>query len=318
MTITPLIFAIPRYEESATELARELGGELGLVERARFPDGERYQRLHTSVRGRHVLLVAGTIDDDATLTAFDLACAIVQGGASRLGLIIPYYGYSTMERAVKRGEVVTAKTRARLLSALPPAVMGTEIFLLDLHADGIQYSFEGPINAHHVSGSAALVPLLQRLGGDDFVLASTDAGRAKTVQRLANQLGVDAAFILKRRESGSRSVVTAVTADVSGRRVVLYDDLIRTGGSLLGAARAYAATGAASLCACCSHGVFPGEAWPTLCESGLFETIAALDSHPRARELAGEGLELVSTAPLFADVVRRSWLDGRLSEPLPA
>jgi ribose-phosphate pyrophosphokinase len=92
---------------------------LGKVEVKDFPDGERYQRIVSDISDKDVILVAGTISDQDTLELYDLACALVKYGARSLDLVIPYFGYSTMERSVKRGEVVTAKTRARLLSSIP-------------------------------------------------------------------------------------------------------------------------------------------------------------------------------------------------------
>ena len=68
-----------------------------------------------------MVVLGGTITDADTLTLYDLACAIVGQGARTMTLIIPFFGYQTMERRVKRGEVVVAKTRARLFSAIPPA-----------------------------------------------------------------------------------------------------------------------------------------------------------------------------------------------------
>jgi|JI10StandDraft_1071094.scaffolds.fasta_scaffold245712_2 ribose-phosphate pyrophosphokinase len=297
----PLVFSIPGYEVFAHELCWQLDGTAGEVERRFFPDGEQYQRLVGSVFDRDVVLVGGTVHDTATLSLYDLACAIVKYGARRLSLVVPYFGYSTMERAVKAGEVVTAKTRARLLSAIPPATSGNRLLLLDLHAEGIAHYFEGGLTTFHLDASSALLPAIRRAGGDDFVLASTDAGRAKRVEHLANDLGVDAAFILKRRISGSETQVTAMNARVEGRTVVIYDDMIRTGGSLINAARAYREAGAVRLVACCTHGVFPGDAFDRLMDSGLFAKIISTDSHPTAIQLEASGLELVPVARLFAD-----------------
>jgi ribose-phosphate pyrophosphokinase len=295
-----LVFSLPDDVALGDELVWLLDAERGEVERKRFPDGERYQRVLTRVDQRRVVLVGAMHDDASTLQLFDLACALVKEGALRLELVVPYFGYSTMERAIKSGEVVTAKTRARLLSAIPPASYGNRVLLLDLHAEGIPHYFEGGLTATHVYAKTALVPAIRRAGGEDFVLASTDAGRAKWVESLANDMHVDAALILKRRISGDETRVNAVNANVAGRRVVIYDDMIRTGGSLIGAAEAYRAAGASGLVAVCTHGIFPGDAWNRLNATGLFDTIIATDSHPNARHLKAEGLELVPIARLFA------------------
>ena len=299
MTNRPLVFATPAYQHLQAALC-ERGLEAGEIATFPFPDGERYLRIVTPVAGRDVVLVGGTIDDASTLTLFDLACGAVHYGARRLTLVVPYYGYATMERATKPGEVVTAKTRAALFSAIPPASYGNRVLLLDLHAEGIPHYFEAGLVAHHIYCKPLIRDMIRELGrGEDIVLACTDAGRAKWVESLANDVGVTAAFVFKRRHDGERTEITAIDAQVAGKRVILYDDMIRTGGSLIGAARAYMRAGASSLAAIATHGVFPGDALERLQATGLFTDIACTDSHPRARELAPRGLKVVSVAPLL-------------------
>jgi len=302
--MTTIVFAQPGYEALAADLCHLLPAQAGAVVRSTFPDGERYQRIDTPVEGHDVVIVGGTVDDRATLALYDLASAAVTYGAYRLSLVVPYYGYSTMERAVKPGEVVVAKTRARLLSTIPPASAGNRVLLLDLHSEGIPHYFEG-VTAFHVYTKAVLSPIMRAAGGDDFVLGCTDSGRAKWVESLANDLGVDAAVILKRRLSGSETRVTAVSAAVKDRAVVIYDDMIRTGGTLMGAARAYLDAGARRCVAVTTHGIFPGRAFAKLHDSGLFDRIICTDSHPRAHSLAAEGLEVVPIAECFVDHLRR-------------
>ncbi|MCU0684444.1 MAG: ribose-phosphate diphosphokinase [Polyangiaceae bacterium] len=296
-----IVFSLRDYEAFGAELSAALDASIGVIERKTFPDGEHYRRFESDVTGRHVVLVGGTVSDEATLELYDLAGAAVGHGASRLSLVVPYFGYSTMERAVRPGEVVTAKARARLLSSLPRPPHGVRVLLLDLHSEGIPYYFEGGIATCHVYAKSLVVQAARRFCGDDhdFVIASTDAGRAKWVESLSSDLGVRAAFVYKRRVSGDRTEIIGVSADVRGRQVVIYDDMIRTGGSLLSAARAYREAGATDIFAVCTHGLFPGEALDRLVDSNLFAGLAATDSHPRARALAGPRLAVSPCAPLF-------------------
>ncbi len=301
-----LLFSTAAYEYLRDAMSAVGGYDVGEVERCVFPDGERYQRLLGDCLDRDVAVVGGTITDADTLELYDLASAIVGYGAARLSVIIPYYGHSTMERAVKIGEISTAKTRARLLSAIPAAGMGNRVFLLDLHVASTAHYFEGAVRPVHVYGKPVISAALRRLGGTDFVLACTDAGRAKWVESLANDLEVTAAFAYKRRISGEKTEVSGVSAHVSGRRVIIYDDMIRTGGSLLGAARAYREAGAASIAAVATHGVFPGQSLQRLQAAKLFETIVCTDSHPRAQSLAGEFLVVDSIAALLVEQLERN------------
>ena len=199
--------------------------ELGALERKSFPDGEHYSRLLTPIVSRDVVLLGATHSDSDTLELYDLACGLVDAGAHRLLLVLPYFGYSTMERAVKSGEVVTAKTRARLLSSLPTPGSGSQVVLLDLHVDAIAHYFEGNLRPWHLTGRPVVLEAIRALGqGADYVLASTDAGRAKLVESLANDLRVPASFVFKRRLDSGATEVSAVSAQCAGKHVIIYDD----------------------------------------------------------------------------------------------
>jgi ribose-phosphate pyrophosphokinase len=300
----PIVFSTRAYAGLAGDICRARGFTAGEVERKQFPDGERYQRIVDRCGGRDVALIGGTISDGDTMELYDLACGLVRCGAARLTLVIPYFGYSTMERALREGEVVTAKARARMLSSLPPAGLGNRVFLLDLHVDSLAHYFEGAMHPVHIDGATVIRAVVREFGGDDFVLGCTDAGRAKRVERLAQDLGATAAFVYKRRLAGDRTEVSGVSAHVRGRKVVIYDDMIRTGGSLVAAAAAYRDAGATSIAAVTTHGLFIGDALDRLAASGLFSAVAATDSHPRSRELERAGHPLLavhSVAPLLAE-----------------
>jgi len=300
MSRPPLLFTTSPYVYMLDKLCDAGGYEAGAVERKHFADGERYLRLLTEVSDRDVILLGGSISEDATTELLDLGCGLVNYGARRLSLLIPYFGYSTMERAAKPGEVVTAKTRAQLVSTIPPASMGNRVFLVDLHSEGIAYYFDSGIRPVHVNARPLVLQAARRLGGEDFVVGCTDAGRAKWVESLALDLGVPAAYVYKRRLESGGTEVTGVSAHVTGKPVVIYDDMIRTGGSLLGAARAYQTAGATSISAICTHGLFPGRALDKLQQSGIFDRIVCTDTHPRATELQGDFLEVVDIAPVLA------------------
>ncbi|MEO8706882.1 MAG: ribose-phosphate diphosphokinase [Kofleriaceae bacterium] len=295
----PLVFATEAYAYLGASIADSAGWERGAVTRKTFPDGEHYLRIDTDPADRDVILVGGTIDDLNTLQLYDLACGLCTGGAYRMRMVIPYFGYSTMERAVKPGEVVKAKTRARVLSSIPQASRGTQVFMLDLHVDAIAHYFEGGIRTIHVYGKSLVTAAARRFGGDSFVLACTDAGRAKWVESLANDMKVPAAFVYKRRDDAGETDITGISAQVTGKRVVIYDDMIRTGGSLVGAAEAYKQAGALSIDAIATHGMFPGDSLDKIRASGLFGSIWVTDSHPRAVALQNDFLQVGSTADLL-------------------
>lgn len=302
MARSNLVFATDSYRYLQDSLCGYDHCEAGELETRHFPDGERYLRILTNSDNRDVVVLGGTVSDADTLTLYDLSCATVGAGARTLTLVIPFFGYQTMERRVKEGEVVVAKTRARLFSSIPPAGLGNRVVLMDLHSEGIPHYFSGEVRPVHLSARSLMLEEIRRVGGDEFVLGATDAGRAKWVESLANDLGVEGAFIFKRRHPDGTTEAASMNADVEGRAVVVYDDMIRTGGSLIGAAKAYLQAGATSIAAVATHGVLPNDALRRLEESGLFTHIVCTDSHPRAHELADQPpLHVVSIAGLLGD-----------------
>jgi ribose-phosphate pyrophosphokinase len=237
---------------------------------------------------------------------YDLACGLSSYGARSLSLVVPFFGYSTMERAVHPGEVVTAKNRARLLSSIPAASNGNRIFLVDLHVDGITHYFEGSMQPVHVYAKKVIKQAARELGGDDFVLGCTDAGRAKWVESLAQDMGVEAAFVYKTREGDGDVKVSGVSAHVSGKAVVIYDDMIRSGASLLNAAQAYRSAGATAVWALTTHAVFPGEAVTRIKASGLIDKLVVTNTHPRALEVASSYVDVRTIEPILAEALGAS------------
>lgn len=302
-----LLFSTERYQELGEDVARAGDFDLGTIARKVFPDGERYRRIETDCARRDVVLVGGSVDDVDMLEIYDLACGLVHLGVHTLTLVLPWFGYQTMERASKQGEIVAAKNRARLLSSIPSAGSGNRAVLLDLHSEGIPQYFSGDIRPVHLQARPVVLQAIRDFGGEDFVLGATDAGRAKWVESLANDLLVDAAFVFKRRLSETETEVTALAADVEGRPVVIYDDMIRTGGSLISAAHSYREAGASEVFAVCTHGVFAQESLERIRDSGALEGIACTNTRPHVQALAdGDFLRVYSVADLISQFLLTS------------
>lgn len=304
-----LLFTISSYAYLEPLFLQAGEFDRGQIVHKTFPDGERYLRVADDPWGRDVVLLGGTPHDLDWLELYDLGCAISRNGARSLSIVMPYFGYATMERAVLPGEVVTAKTRARLISAIPPCEGGTRVYLFDLHTDGIPFYFGDSHVTHHLYGASIITEILQKkMAGREYILGATDAGRAKWVQSLARDLGVEPAFVYKKRDSDTgKLAVTGVNADVRGREVVIYDDMIRTGSSLIQAAKAYQAAGATKCHAIASHLILPPGALDKLRDSGQFEHILGTDSHPNSQQLANVPGALTSVASVFVKAMDRTY-----------
>jgi ribose-phosphate pyrophosphokinase len=298
-----LLFHIKDYQYLADKILASGKFDAGELEVSHFSDGERYQRISGDIDNRDVVLIGGTVSDEATLELFDLACSLASYGANSLTMVVPYFGYSTMERAVLPGEIVTAKTRARLLSAIPRCNRGNKVLLFDLHSEGIQYYFEHDLYPVHIYCKDIVIKAAKEYGGDNFVMASTDAGRAKWVESLANDMGVNAAFILKRRIKGDHTEVSAINADVSGKTVVIYDDMIRSGGSIINAAQTYKNAGAGDIYVITTHGLFINDGIQKLKTSGIIKKLICTDSHVNTQSLRDDFVDVRSLADMICSAI---------------
>ena len=300
-----ILFATSNYQYLLDEFQATTQLEIGQVHTELFSDGERYQQIMSKVAGRDVILIGGTVDEASTLELYDLASALVTYGANSLHLFVPYFGYSTMERSIKPGEVVTAKTRARLLSSIPRSNKGNKIYLFDLHTEGLPHYFEGHLFPVHIYCKGIIIQAAKAIGGDDFVLASTDAGRAKWVESLANEMQVSAAFVLKRRMAGDQTEITAINADVQDKIVIIYDDMIRSGGSIVNAARTYKEAGASKIYVITTHGLFVNDGLKKLKDSGLIEKVITTNTHANVMAIKDVFLEVHSVKDLILSAIEQ-------------
>lgn len=305
MPVKTNIFSSRPYAFLAEKIAAapsEIDFRLGKIEHTRFPDGENYYRLLDAreIRNSPAVYVAGTVSDAAVMEMYNICSALVMEQCSSLHIVIPYFGYSTMERASRRGEVVIAKNIARLLSSLPTSARGNFVYMVDLHSLGTQYYFEGSIRPIHLTAEPLIRQMIADVG-ENPVLATADMGRAKWVQKMSGRLGLDSAYIMKQRLSGEQTEVVALNANVSGRRVVIYDDMIRSGESVIQAARAYDAAGAREIHILATHGVFVDGAVERLKGSGLFKSLRCTNTHVNAcRFAADDFVKVYDITPVLA------------------
>lgn len=279
------------------------------IETKTFPDGEHYWRIAEpkQISGKPAVYICGTTDDAAILEAYNMCCTLVREGCSELHLVIPYFGYSTMERAVKPGEVVSAKNIARLFSSIPLSAQGNFIYMVDLHSLGTQYYFEQNIHPVHLTTE----PVIDRIIGDirkecgEVVLASADMGRAKWIEKMSNRLSLSGAYIMKKRISGSETIVEALNADVRGKNVIIFDDMIRSGNSIINAANAYKSIGAKNIYVACVHGVFIDGTIKKMKESGVIKGVYCTNTHIRTQQIKDDFVKVYDISEIILNGLKK-------------
>lgn len=296
-----LLFSIRSYAGLKRDAAAIGSFEMGRSEVHVWKDGEIYQKVESPVHGREVVLIAGTGAETDTLEAFDLATALVEQGCRSLTIVLAFFGYATMERAWSPGEAVTAKSRARLWSSLPRAPSGNRIFILEPHTPGLVHYFGDRNNVAALNGAPLMLKMLSGIAVESPVLCSPDIGRIKWVDALASQSGWDSAYVLKRRGADGSVTAMGLTGNVAGRFVMLCDDMVRTGGTLINAARACLDAGAFRVAGAAIHGSFTQGTVAELESSGLLDSLICTDSHPVAYARPSNWLRVESCAGLIAE-----------------
>lgn len=225
-------------------------------------------------------------------------------GLPSLRIFLPYFPTGTMERVDDEGQVATASTLAQLLSAIAPAGPGpVPLYLWDIHALPIRHYFGQTISPRFKTGMDLLK---QRLEGEDVTIAFPDEGAWKRFHRLFERPdGVPIfPFIVcrKTRQDGKR-LITIFEGNPFDRRVVIVDDLIHSGETVLECHRVLAAAGAKEVSVYATHGVMEQDAWRKFANAG-FEHVWLTDSCPTSEEIFEEApFEVLSLAPMIAEAI---------------
>jgi ribose-phosphate pyrophosphokinase len=311
----PLLFAPAATRQFAGRMAATLHIELAPLEEREYEGGEHKTRPLVSVRGRSVYVVqslsgdgAGSANDRLCHVLF-LIAALKDAGASRVTACLPYLAYARKDRRTKERDPVNSRYVAQLFEA----VGVDHVVTLDVHnVAAFENAFRCSVD--HLEVAPLLADRIVQMAGDQSIaIVSPDFGGAKRAQRVqelvAVRTGGDVGFAVfeKRRSSGVVSGDLLV-GPVEGRHVVVVDDIIGAGTTMLRAVQACRTAGAASVTAFATHGVFAPGAERLLAADGpdrLWITDTLLPTRLQPVPGADSRLEVLPVSPLFGEAVRR-------------
>ncbi len=291
------IFNCTQSRELAEKIAEKFGSKLGNVITSTYSDGEFQPSFEESVRGSRVFIIGSTHPgSDHLMEMLLMLDAAKRASARHITAVMPYFGWARQDRKDKPRVPIAAKMIASILETAG----ATRIITMDLHADQIQGFFEKPVD--HLYASTVFLPYLKNLGLDNLTVASPDMGGSKRAYAYSKALESDVVICYKQRAKANVISHMELIGDVTGKNVVLVDDMVDTAGTLTKAADVMMDRGAKSVRAICTHPVLSGEAYDRINNSKLQELIVT-DSIP----LRGESkkIKVVSCAELFADVMKR-------------
>ncbi len=288
--------------EASTDLGRKIAGELGLefseMTRKRFADGETYHAFPEDIAGKVLIIVASTHNESSHQELMD----IIQGGryfnAASVNVVIPYLGYSTMERA-KRGsfEIPKGVTRTRQIFRARPDFVA----FVDLHSEAVLHAHGGDVSTKHIWTGEVVMEHLRQMDLGEYVLVSPDYGFSKQVAKLAGILGCPHTAADKDRYDTDKTIVGQISSVVRGKTAVICDDMIRTGGSIIQTAERCQEAGATQIAVLATHLVMAGEARQRFLDNNISKVIGS-DTYPG--RFSDDLLEVYSVASLLAGVLK--------------
>ncbi|MEQ1648168.1 MAG: ribose-phosphate pyrophosphokinase [Hyphomicrobiaceae bacterium] len=287
----------------ADAISTELGQPLTRSTVRRFADMEIFVEIHENVRGQDVYIMQSTSfpANDNLMEMLILADALKRSSAKRITAVMPYFGYARQDRRPGPRTPISAKLVANMIERA-----GVDrVMTLDLHAGQIQGFFDIPTDNLYAAPTFAR-DIQERFESDKLVIASPDVGGVVRARALAKRVNAPIAICDKRRERAGESEVMNVIGDVKGKRCILIDDIVDSGGTLVNAANALLEAGAIEVYAYITHGVLSGGAVSKITNSKLKQLVITDSIQPTEAVKATKNIRVLSIAPLMAEGIART------------
>ena len=286
----------------AEETAKYLGAPLTKASIQRFADMEVFVEIEENVRGKDVYLLQSTSypANDNLMELLICIDALRRASAKSITAVIPYFGYARQDRKPAPRSPISAKLVANLITAAG----ADRVLTLDLHAGQIQGFFDIPTD-NLFAGPKMSRDIELKYDTSDLMMVSPDVGGVVRTRAMAKRFGVDLAIVDKRREKAGVSEVMHIIGDVAGRRCILVDDMVDSGGTLCNAAEALLDQGATEVSAYITHGVLSGNAAERIGSSKLKELVITDSIQPTEAVLATKNIRILSVGDLIGEAIRR-------------
>ncbi len=298
---TMKIFAGSSNPSLAQEVAEFLKVELGKCVLERFSDGEIHFYIEENVRGEDVFVIQSGANEANfhMMELFLMLDAFKRASAERITAVIPYYCYARQDWKDRPRVPISA----RLIADLLEAAGATRILTMDLHSPQIQGFFSIPVD--NLRAAPVLANTIQNLELENLTIVSPDAGGVGRARVFAKRMSAELAIIDKRRPAPNVAKVINVIGDVENRDVVILDDMVDTGGTLVNTVEALKREGARKVYAACTHPILSGQAVEKI-ENSEMEKLIVTNTIPLNEKAAScQKIVSLSVAPLFGEAIRR-------------
>ena len=259
------------------------------IQRFSFKNGEKYYKIMIdsdfALLGKTSVYVGSLTNDEEILDLYRIGTALAQEGIKRRIFVIPFLAYLSMDRASHPGEIVTAKCNSQMFGMVGAATEGNVFIFLDLHYSCVLHYFEGPCLRVELKAQNALLRAIseQNFPKETLMMGSTNLRRAAWVNGYAEKMGIPISFVREKPKPDQPEFISqadGIVGNVEGYRVIIYDDIVRSGSTLINAAECYLKAGASSVVGVTSHFTCYDEQQIIDLINSNLEKIIITNSHP--------------------------------------
>jgi len=293
------IFSGTGSQHLTEQICKRYGCVQGKINIQRFSDGEIQPTFMESIRGDSVFLVQSTYaPSDNLMELLLMIDAARRASAAKIVAVIPYYGYARQDRKDKPRVAIGSKLVANMLVAAG----ADRVITMDLHAPQIQGYFDIPVD--HLDSSAVFIPYITQLKVENLTFAAPDVGATNRIREIANYFEAEMVICDKHRKRANEIASMVVIGDVTGKDIIIIDDICDTAGTLAKAAALLKDKGARSVRALVTHPVLSGKAYENI-ENSVLEELVVCDTIPLKKETSK--IKVLSVAELFAVAIRNAY-----------
>ncbi len=296
------VFTGNAHPKLAQDICATLEMPVGQCEVFEFSNENIFVRILENVRSKDVFLVQplSTPVNRSVMELLIMIDAFKRASAGRITAVIPFYGYGRSDKKDQPRVPITA----RLLANLIETAGADRVLTVDLHAGQIQGFFNIPVD--ELTALYLLGRHFEQRNLPDTTVLATDVGGAKRARDLARLLDMPLAVLDKERLGNQEKISSmALIGDVTGRNVIIPDDEILTGGTIIAAARVARENGANSVTAACVHPILSDNAVEKICGGNLIEELVVTDTIPLPPQKQHQKITVLSVAPLLGNAITR-------------
>ncbi|MDD5454649.1 MAG: ribose-phosphate pyrophosphokinase [Candidatus Ratteibacteria bacterium] len=294
-----LLFSGNAHKKLAEEIAEYLDTPLSPMEITNFVDGEIFLKILENVRGTDAFVIQPTCPpvNDNIMELLLIIDALKRASARRITAVIPYYGYARQDRKTEPRVPISAKVIANLLTVAG----ASRVLVIDLHVGQIQGFFDIPVD--HLFAAPVIIEYIKKKRLSDLTIVSPDPGGVERARAFAKRLEASLAIVDKRRPERNVAELMHIVGDIEKRNVIIVDDMIDTGGTVIQAAEAIKKGGAKDVYVCSTHGVFSKDSRERL-EKSVLKEIIVTNTIPQ-KQSGHNKIQVLSIAPLLGEAIKR-------------